>query len=78
MRTTINIATPILEELKKIQREEGGALGDIVSNILARALKTRQSQASGATLEWSSKPMGARVDIVDKEALYPLLDEDSS
>lgn len=77
MRTTINIATPILEELKQIQRKEGGSLGELVSRLLAGALKARQSHASDSRLEWVSKPMRARIDLDDKEAVYALLDEDS-
>ena len=77
MRTTINIATPILEELKQIQRKEGGSLGELVSRLLAGALKARQPHASDSRLEWVSKPMNARVDLGDKEAVYALLDEGS-
>ncbi len=77
MRTTINIATPILEELKKIQSKEGGSLGELVSRLLAGALKTRPSRGIDPELEWVSKPMRVRVDLVDKEAVYALLDEDS-
>ena len=77
MRTTINIATPILEELKKIQSKEGGSLGEIVSRLLAGALKAHQPHVNDSRLEWVSKPMRSRVDIIDKEAVYALLDEDS-
>ena len=77
MRTTINIATPILEELKQIQRKEGGSLGELVSRLLAGALKARRSRGGDTELEWISKPMGARVDLGDKEAVYALMDEDS-
>ena len=74
MRTIINVATPILEELKKIQTKEGGSLGELVSRLLAGALKARQSPAYDSKLEWVSKPMRARVDLGDKEAVYALLD----
>ena len=77
MRTTINIATPILEELKKIQDKEGGSLGELVSRLLAGALKARQPHGVDPELEWASKPMNARVDLGDKEAVYALLDDDS-
>lgn len=77
MRTTINIATPILEKLKKIQSKEGGSLGEIVSGLLAGALKARRPHVNDSRLEWISKPMGARVDLGDKEAVYALLDKDS-
>ena len=36
MRTTINIATPILEELKSIQKNEGGTLGESESRPIPR------------------------------------------
>ena len=52
MRTTLSIDTPILDEVKRIQRAEGGA----------------------ARLEWISKPMSARVDLDDREAVYAILD----
>lgn len=78
MRTTINIATPILEELKDIQSKEGGSLGELVSRLLAGALKARQPHRTDPELEWVSKPMNARVDLGDKEAVYALLDDASS
>ena len=77
MRTTINIATPILEELRKIQSKEGGSLGQIVSRLLAGALKAQQPQTSEPRPEWVSKSMRARVDLADKDSVYALLDEDS-
>ena len=77
MRTTVNIATPILEELKNIQKKEGGSLGELVSRLLAEALKTYRSHKAGPAPEWTSQPMRARVDLADKDAVYALLDEDS-
>ncbi len=77
MRTTINIATPILDELKKLQSEEGGSLGEIASRLLAEALKSHRSREAGPDFEWSSKPMRARVDLSDREAVHAILDGDS-
>ena len=74
MRTTINIATPVFKELKTLRDKEGGTLGEIVSSLLAEALKTRRVSMERPELEWDSKPMHTRVDLDDKEAVYAILD----
>ncbi len=75
-RTTLDIDTPILDEVKRLQRKEGHSLGQIVSRLLAEALGRRhQHEDSRAGLAWVAKPMGARVDLTDKEALHAALDE---
>ena len=76
MRTTLNIATPILEELREIRSKEGGSLGQVVSTLLAEALKRRQTGEDQSDFEWSSKPMGARVDLSDKEIVGAILNGD--
>ena len=76
MRTTLNIATPILEELREIRSKEGGSLGQLVSTLLAEALKRRQTGEDQSDFEWSSKPMGARVDLSDKEIVDAILKGD--
>lgn len=75
-RTTLDIDTPLLEELKKIQGKEKKSLGALVSQLLAEAL-THRSRPKPAPREfrWVSRAMGARIDISDKEALYAALDE---
>ena len=78
MRTTIDIATPILRELKDIQQKEGGSLGELVSGLLAEGLKARRPDAAEQALEWISQPMHARVDLADKEAVYAVLDDEGS
>ena len=75
MRTTINIATPVFRELKALRDREGGTLGEIVSRLLAEALKTPRVSMERPELEWDSKPMHARVDLDDKEAVYAILDD---
>ena len=74
MRTTINIATPVFKELKALRDKEGGTLGETVSRLLAEALKTRRVSMKRPELEWDSKPMHARLDLDDKEAVYAILD----
>ena len=78
MRTTINIATPILEELKSIQKKEGGTLGDLVTRLLAERLQARYADQTDPELEWISHSMRARVDLIDKEAVYAIIDDDGS
>ena len=78
MRTTIDIATPILSELKALQKKVGGTLGELVSGLLAEGLATRGSERTDQALEWISQPMHARVDLADKEAVYAVLDDKGS
>lgn len=77
-RTTLNIDTPLLEELRKLQKREGKSLGDLVSELVAEALAYRSSgrRSRSRQLDWITRPMGARVDISDKEALYAAMDSD--
>lgn len=77
MRTTLDIDDTILRELKRLQQREGTSLGRLASDLLARALKTTdESPRPSSTPEWIAKPMRARVDLEDKEALYRALDRE--
>ena len=76
MRTTINIETPILRELRHIMRREARSMGAVVSELLADALARRTRRPTpAAPLEWIARPMRARVDLADKDAVYAALDE---
>jgi hypothetical protein len=72
-RTTIDIDPTVLRELKLRKQREGKTLGRLVSELLARALRTEEALEK-RNLEWTSKRMGARVDLEDKEALRRALD----
>ena len=74
MRTTVDIDAPILRELKVLQAREGKSMGRLVSNLLARALKHDAPCDPAPTRDWFAKPMRARVDLLDKEALHRALD----
>ena len=80
MRTTLDIDDPVLEELKRLQRSGRAgrtSLGKLASELLADALSRRRGEvAEGAGFEWVSKPMNARIDLDDKEALYAELERD--
>jgi len=79
MRTTIDIDDPILKELKARQKKAGQSLGRLVSDLLAQALRAPKPNANrSAAPEWISKPMHARVDIADKDALYEAMEQPGS
>lgn len=72
-RTTIDIDTAVLQKLRDRTRREGKTMGRLVSELLARAL--HEEPVRQGRLEWRSRPMGARVDLTDKEAMRRALDE---
>ena len=74
-RTTIDIDTPILKKLKNLQKQEHRPLGQLVSELLAEALVQRKRLKQAPSLTWVSRPMQARVDLTDKDAVYAVLDE---
>ncbi len=76
MRTTIDIDDPILKEIKRLQRREGKSLGRLVSDLLAQSLAdARSAPKSEPQFRWIVKPMGARVDLGDKDALLDAMDD---
>jgi hypothetical protein len=80
MRTTLDIDTPVLEELKQLQKKRATgkkSLGRLVSELLTEALARREREIRESVgFEWVSKPMQALVDLDDKDALYAELDRD--
>lgn len=75
-RTTLDIDTPLLEELKKMQKKEKKSLGALVSQLVAEALARRsRTREKHREFRWATRAMRARVDITDRDALYAALDE---
>jgi len=72
-RTTVDIDPSVLRELKRLQRREGKSLGRLVSELLATALAQKEPSPSAA-FDWISRPMGAVIDLEDKEAVRRALD----
>ena len=76
-RTTLDLDASVLRELKRRKRGSRRSIGQIASELLAGALaeagEPRPTQPIGD--RWRSAPMGARVDLEDKEALRRALDE---
>lgn len=74
-RTTVDIDTSILNELKRLQKQERKSLGRLVSDLLGDALARRRSaKEPSATFRWVARSMEARVDLADKEAVYRALE----
>lgn len=78
-RTTINIDAPILRDLKRLQKRERKPLGRLVSDLLAHALRLQEAgQQAGQPFRWLSRPMRARIDLTDQEAIWAALEEDDA
>lgn len=72
-RTTVDIDSSVLKELKEKAAREGKSLGQVISEVAAAAL-SRTPAPRPEPFAWTSRSMGARVDISDKDALYRALD----
>lgn len=72
-RTTIDIDATVLRDLKRLQKREGKPLGQLVSELVARALAAAGEEA-GQPFSWTSRPMKARVDLEDKDAVRAALE----
>jgi len=76
-RTTIDIDAPVLKDLKRRQKLERKSLGRLVSDLLAESLAHYETkQPARPAFHWISKPMGARVDLADKEAVYAAMEDE--
>lgn len=78
MRTTVDIADPILREVKALQEKEGRSLGSLISELLADALGRRHAARKRPVFRWTSRAMKPRIDLADKDAVYAALDTDES
>jgi hypothetical protein len=75
-RTTLDIDATLLEELKKIKKKEKKSLGAIVCQLVAESLARRvRGRPKPRDFHWTTRSMGARIDIPNKEALYAALEE---
>lgn len=76
VRTTLDIDGSVLAQLQKLQQRRNTSLGQLASELLARALAEETAGSDTAPLEWAAAPMGARVDLEDRDAVQQILDED--
>lgn len=73
-RTTVDIDASVLRELRRLQRKEGKTLGQLVSELLAVALARADAEAEPAEFRWTARPMVARVDLEDEDAVQAALE----
>ena len=76
MRTTIDLDSSVVRQLKQRSRRTGKSMGQLASELLARSLdKTDESAAASPSLDWIAKDLGLpRVELEDKEAVRAVLD----
>ena len=74
-RTTVNLDAPVLRDLKRLQKRERKPLGRLISELLVQALRShRSAEPADLPFVWKARPMRARVDLTDKEAVQAALD----
>jgi hypothetical protein len=75
-RTTLDLDSSVLSELRRRGRREGKSMGQLASELLASAL-TDEADGPTSTFEWRSGSLGEPlVDLEDKEAVRAVLDRD--
>lgn len=76
MRTTLDIDEPILDELKRRGRAQHKSLGQVVSELAATALRAEgRPPPAIPAYKWVTKPMGAKVDLADHDAVLDAMDK---
>jgi len=73
-RTTVDIDASVLRELKKRQERERKTLGQLISELLAKAIESENEHTTTTPFRWVTKDLQPRVDIEDKDALWSVLD----
>lgn len=73
-RTTVDLDSTVLRELKRRARRQRTTLSKLASELLASALHADRGSPV-PELEWRTSPMGARVDLRDKEAVRRALEQ---
>jgi hypothetical protein len=67
----LDLATPVLRELKSLRDREGGSLRSLASRLLAEALTANRTGAEAPQeLRWETQAMSAKVNLADKEAVH--------
>jgi hypothetical protein len=75
-RTTLDLDPSVLSELRRRGQRESKSMGQVASELLARALAEPADSGGASPLAWVSRDLGPpRVDLEDREAVHMLLDE---
>jgi hypothetical protein len=73
-RTTVDIDASLLRELKRRQERERKTLGQLISELLAKAIESEDTTAA-PQFGWVTRDLQPRIDLDDKDALWSALDE---
>jgi hypothetical protein len=75
-RTTLDLDTSVLSELRRRGQEEGKSMGQVASELLAKGL-SEGADPDVPALHWISADLGEPlVDLEDKDAVWEALDAD--
>ena len=74
MRTTLNLDGSVLARLRELQQQENKPLGQLASELLAKALAETKRPAE-PQLAWAAHSMQAQVDLEDHDEVQRLLDD---
>lgn len=75
-RTTVDIDEPVLNEVKRLGKREARSLGKVITQLLAEALALHaRRRAPVSAFRWTSRAMESKVDLLDKDALWKVLDQ---
>ena len=75
-RTTIDLDPAVLRDLRQRSAREGKSMGQVASELLARAA-AQDDDVPAPAFVWTSGNLGrSRVDLEDKEAVRRVLDAD--
>ncbi len=74
-RTTVDIDASVMRELKRRQERERKTLGQLISELLAKAIESEKDTTAPPPFAWVTKDLQPRVDLEDKDALWSVLDE---
>jgi macrodomain Ter protein organizer (MatP/YcbG family) len=75
-RTTVDLDADVLKELKERARREGKTLGAAISELAAQGLRSSESDEAQTPVRWHSRPIGLKVDLRDKQAVYEALERE--
>lgn len=73
-RTTLKLDPTVLRELKRRGKAEGKSLGDLASELIARALNGPDEGQAPRPLRLHTKAMHARMDLEDRDVVQQALD----
>jgi len=68
LRTTLNLEASVLREARRRAEDEGKSVGDVISELVAQALKQRRRRGGHPKFQWRTARMGpAKIDLEDKQ-----------